>query len=536
MGNDFERRILILPPTSRDGAMTAELLQRDGLHPFVCATVRELCAEMERGGAILIVTQEALLADSGNLLQSALAAQDTWSDIPIIMLTAPGPDALGSLRRLESIGHMTLIKRPVQFNNFMSTIRTGLRDRHRQYGIRDFLLQKTQQEERLRAAAEEASAASVAKSEFLANMSHEIRTPMNAILGLSTILARSRPLTGKQEKYIQTLATSGESLLMLINDLLDISKIEASGIEIESVPFALDKLLESVVEISSVKASEKHLRIALNIDNIRGKGFRGDPTRLNQILANLCANAVKFSETGSILIETVLPEQSRNEQLAITVSDTGIGIAPEKLDRIFDKFTQADNSISRKFGGTGLGLAISKTLAELMGGHIQVSSKLGQGSAFTLYVPLPEAGLETDEPVINSAKADPNMDKGRVLLVEDHEANVLVARTYLEMFGYEVDLAENGVAAVKKARLNPYRAILMDIQMPEMDGFEATRRIRRKTSENVNGSTPIIGMTAHALDNIREKCLAAGMDEYISKPFVPADLEKKLEQLVSKLH
>jgi len=522
---DIEQRILILAPTARDGQLTVELLAQDGLQTCLCAGIDHLCDEMMAGAAVLILAQEHVLSDSANCLQEALRAQPEWSDIPVILLTPPGQDSLSMLHRLETIGHMTLIKRPVQINNFRTTIRSALRDRQRQYGIRDFLHERTRQAESLKMAAEKANAANVAKSEFLANMSHEIRTPMNAILGLSTILARSSPLTVNQRKYIDTLATSGESLLMLINDLLDISKIEASGIDIEQVPFRLDRLLEDIVAVHSVKATEKGLDMVLNMDNVRGRWFAGDPTRIHQVLANLCSNAIKFTDQGVITIETI---RSENDRVSITVSDTGIGIASDKLDRIFDKFTQADNTISRKFGGTGLGLAISKTLAELMQGSLTVSSAPGAGSSFTFSLTLPET--EAAEAAAEVARPQA-AGKGLVLLVEDHQPNILVAKTFLEMFGYEVDLADNGITALRKTKQNRYVVILMDIQMPEMDGFEATRAIRRST--NPNTDTPIIGMTAHALDGVREKCLAAGMNEYLSKPFVPADLEARIGQFTT---
>ncbi|MDV6330203.1 ATP-binding protein [Asticcacaulis sp. 201] len=532
MAPDLERRILILPPTVKDGEMTAALLKRDGMEAVACRSLADLCHEMSQGAALLILTQEAVLTDRDNLLQQSLFMQDDWSDIPIILLTAPGADNPAILRRLEAIGHMTLIKRPVQMNNFMSTIRSSLRDRQRQYDVRNLLKDRAAQAEALRVSAEKANAANIAKSEFLANMSHEIRTPMNAILGLSTILSRSTPLTPNQRKYIETLGTSGESLLMLINDLLDISKIEASGIEIERMPFRLDTLLEDIVSVASVRATEKTLDLHLHIGNIRDKWFIGDPNRIRQIVMNLCSNAIKFTEQGAITMESV---QHDGDGVVITVADTGIGIAPEKLTKIFDKFTQADNTISRKFGGTGLGLTISKTLAELMDGSLAVISTPDTGSCFTLYLPLAETTSEAAVATFREDSAPPVAvpGKGRVLLVEDYPPNVLVAKTFLEMFGYDVDLADSGVAAVEKADKTVYAAILMDIQMPEMDGFEATRVIRAGKRAAINRRTPIIGMTAHALDNIREKCLDAGMTEYISKPFAPADLEKRLSSLIA---
>ncbi len=527
MTSELERRVLILPPTAKDGEMAVTLLREDGLAGLVCENLEQLCEEMVRGAAVLIITQEAVLADSADYLRQTLYDQEGWSDIPVLMLTPPGPDTVNVLQQLEVVGHMTLIKRPVQLGNFMSTIRAAIRDRQRQYGLRDLLAERAQQ-------VEKANAANVAKSEFLANMSHEIRTPMNAVIGLSTLLSRSAPLNDKQKNFIDTLGKSAESLLMLINDLLDISKIEASGIDIEAIPFRLDTLLEDAVKVVSVRANEKNLSVVLLDAAVKRKWFLGDPKRIQQIVSNLISNAIKFTSEGTVSIECFPSEGELSEgRLAITVTDTGIGIAEDKLARIFDKFTQADNTISRHFGGTGLGLAISKTLAELMGGTISVISNVGTGSCFTLLLPLKETQIEAGVGPVVTELAPAKPGKGCVLLVEDYPPNVLVATSFLEMFGYEVDAAESGSVAVDKAAANEYVAILMDIQMPGMDGFEATQAIRRRESEIGGRFTPIIGMTAHVVDNVREKCRAVGMNEYISKPFVPADLEKKLGNLVA---
>ena len=511
--------------------MTCKLLDGAGIPCALFSTMQDLCDAARQGAAALVVTQEAVLADKANRLQHFLLHQEAWSDLPVILLTTLAQDTTAQMRQLEEIGHMTVIKRPVQLSNFMSTIASALRDRRRQYATRAYLHERDIQARALQVAVEKSNAANTAKSEFLANMSHEIRTPMNAIIGLSNILERSQPLTANQLKYITTLRESGESMLMLINDLLDVAKIEASAIEIERIDFRLDLLLREVMDMLSVRAGEKGLGMELQCDEIKEIIFQGDPTRIRQIITNLCSNAVKFTDEGYVRLYA--EHDAAAQAVSLHVTDSGIGIPADKLSKIFDKFTQADNTISRQFGGTGLGLAISKTLTELMGGAIAVSSVAGEGSTFSVTIPLrPSLGAVLPADLATHAK-HAAVRKGTILLVEDYQPNILVARTFLEQFGYTVDTAESGETAVHKAADNRYLTILMDVQMPLMDGYQATAAIRDNERRNGLQSTPIIGMTAHALQGDRERCLAAGMDEYVSKPFNPEDLRKKLELLAA---
>ncbi len=382
------------------------------------------------------------------------------------------------------------------------------------------------------AARDAAEVANIAKSEFLANMSHEIRTPMNAIIGLSNLLAMSQPLTPKQRQFVSTLQSSADSMLDLVNDLLDISKIEARSVELEAIPFSLTGLVQEVVSMMAVRVREKGLQFTGNGECVENRAFIGDPTRIRQIIVNLCSNAVKFTDKGGVhvAITCTATDDPQVETVCIQVKDTGIGIPADKLDSIFHKFTQADSSVTRRFGGTGLGLAITRTLTEIMGGTITVESVEHRGSVFTVCLPLRLAeDVESEEAPrrpLSVADRPESVPALRVLLVEDYEPNVLVAQTFLEQLGYGVDVAATGLEAVTYARQGGYAAIVMDVQMPGMNGFEATRLIRAFEAETKTPRVPVIGMTAHALAGDRERCLAAGMDDYIAKPFNPTQLEE----------
>ncbi len=386
-------------------------------------------------------------------------------------------------------------------------------------------------EEELREAKEAAENSVIAKEHFLSNMSHEIRTPMNAVLGFTDLLTDT-PLNPEQKDFVEAIQTSGKNLMSIINDILDYSKMEAGMMTIEQVPLSIRSVFSSLSVLFSQKKSDKNIALTFNTDSAIPENLAGDPTRLTQIIINLVSNALKFTEKGSVHVEASLIEKMDGiAQIKFSVTDTGIGISQDKVDVVFERFNQATNDTTRKYGGTGLGLSIVKRLVELQGGSIRVESTLGKGSLFEFILPLVEQSIETvkDLQAVNILPITSDKMSLHILLVEDNIINQKLAEKHLSNFGYTTDIAENGRIALEKLEHTKYDLILMDMQMPEMDGYEAAHAIRKK----LNLSLPIIAMTAHAMSGEKEKCLAIGMNDYISKPFKPAELHQKINNLIT---
>jgi PAS domain S-box-containing protein len=396
--------------------------------------------------------------------------------------------------------------------------------------VRD-ITERVETQEALLVAIQNADNANRAKSDFLARMSHEIRTPMNGVLGMNHLLLES-PLTETQRRQLELANESAQALLSIIDDILDISKLEAGRVELENIPLNVEATVDGVVSMLLPRAEEKGIELRAAIDSGAKGWFTGDPTRLRQILINLTANALKFTAKGSVTIGVTAQSGSADAaQLRFEVADTGIGIADEAQQRLFENFTQADGSITRRFGGTGLGLAICKQLVGLMGGTIAVTSQEGAGSRFSFVISLPRGEAPADIASVPSSEQNPTVARRSlsVLLVEDNSVNQQVARLILTAAGHSVEIVNNGPAAIEALQRTRYDVALMDIHLAGVDGVETTRRIR--ALPDPASRIPIIACTANAMRGAREQYLAAGMDDYISKPYEPAELRAKVARL-----
>ncbi len=455
----------------------------------------------------------------GFQVMETLKKHNDTKDIPVIFITAKN-DEKNTIKGFKA-GAMDYVTKPFNESELVARIRNHL--------------ELKRSKENLVRAKDEAEKGSRIKSEFLANMSHEIRTPISGILGVVDLLKGTK-LDKEQEGYLQIIESSTDLLLTIINDILDLSKIEAGKMTLEEIPFDLQKNLEDVMALFKSKTREKGLYLKLDVDERIPPVLKGDTVRIKQIFMNLISNAIKFTKKGGVTVKVSVKKQDEaHVTLLGEVIDTGIGIDDESREKLFKAFSQADVSTTRKHGGTGLGLAISRNLVRMMSGYIGVESQPAKGSDFYFTIKLKKG--KQDELKKKRAQAQKLLAPDvqfRILLVEDNAINQKVSTMLLKQMNQQVELAENGKVAVEKAREKDYDLIFMDLHMPLMDGYEATERIRAQEREDRRNKAFIVAVTANAAVEDKEKCFQVGMDEYIYKPFKKENLVTIFNQLISK--
>ncbi len=502
--------VLILAPSANDAVVASNVLNQANISAVGCRELSALCAGIRAGCGAVIISEEALTSDSVDRLRAVLDLQEAWSDLPIILLT--NTDVARAAEIFSRSSNISLLERPFSQLTLIHSVHVALRARLKQYEVRDLLvaLQKSK---------EHAERANQAKTEFLANMSHEIRTPIGAIMGFIDIIKNSDGNPSDQSKYMKIIDRNSLQLLRLIDDILDLSKVEAGKMTIEHLNFHLGEFISDFVSSQRFKAAEKGLQFHLNFATPLPTQISSDPVRLRQILSNIVGNAIKFTESGSV--ELVI--SYNNPFLHFLVKDTGIGLSPEQVSTIFKPFAQADSSTTRKFGGTGLGLVLSRRLAEALGGTLVLqSSFVNVGSTFAIDIK-PECPADSvmmnqstlkSESFRKKKNIQPELLKGlKVLLIEDSPDNQVLIETYLRKTGAEVLIKSNGSEGAEAALVENHDLILMGLQMPVMGGHEATRKLRK-----LQYSKPIIALTAHAMNEEKLKCMESGFNEYLTKP------------------
>ncbi|MCF7837091.1 MAG: response regulator [Candidatus Marinimicrobia bacterium] len=516
--NPFAPRFLIVDDLEANRLYLTRLIQ----HFFPRAKLREVDSGEAALAAVAEEAPDIILLDvmmpglTGFEVCRAIKENPATQTILVLMISGQRTDTQSRVCGLEE-GADSYLCKPFEPAELVAQMRALLRIRQIEHRLEE-------KQKLLEVARDEAQEAAHAKSEFLAHMSHEIRTPLNAVIGMTELLMETT-LDDEQQEYAQTVHTASESLLQIVNDVLDFSKIESGRMSLEQQPVPIPEMIAEVVRLMQAQADAKGLTLATTVAPGTPAVLLGDPLRLRQILINLLNNAVKFTERGSVRLAVRGKRVASGCQVEFTVQDTGIGIPPEKVDRLFRPFSQVDASTSRRFGGTGLGLVISQRLATLMDGQITVESQPGAGTTFRLEVQLANPEAIAAAPVPSAAKRQAARDL-RILVAEDNPVNRQVVGLLLERLGHGCSFVENGQQAVEAVRQTPYDVVLMDLQMPVMDGLTALQVIRREMPPDQQPW--IIALTAHAIHGAREEYLSAGMNDYLSKPLRRSALEEAL--------
>jgi signal transduction histidine kinase len=517
-----EAKILIVDDVQLNLDLMKEILSEKGYQVATAINGKSAISKARANKFDLILLDLIMPDIDGFDVCSTLKSTPQTSQIPVIFLT--GTKENDYITKGFNLGAVDYILKPFSKEELLARVNVHL------------TLRKYQEE--LIKSKEKAEASAQAKAIFLANVSHEIRTPMNGIIGMIDIL-KNTPLTSEQREYIDIIGISGENLLMIVDDVLDFSKIEAGQITFENIRFDLYSAIDEVIKILRYKAIQKNLEFTFNIAPEIPQYLMGDPLRLKQVLINLCSNAIKFTAKGYVRVHVKLVQKtSASVHLQFEVQDTGIGISKENQAKLFSSFAQAEVSTARKFGGTGLGLAISKNLVQMMGGEIGLESEEGKGATFHFNVALglPETNADNAEKKAKKEDSTFHFTKLKILLAEDNVINQKVAILNLQKLGHEVLVVSDGLQALEIYKKEMPDLVFMDVKMPIMDGTEATIKIREFEKDNkILKKVPVVAMTANSQKSDKIEYIAAGMDDYLSKPFNINDLEQLFERIRKQL-
>jgi signal transduction histidine kinase/ActR/RegA family two-component response regulator len=501
--------VLILAPAYSDSSVAVEVLEAAGISAHACLNLVDLGSRLASECGAVVMSEEAVGTDEILWLQQILKSQPPWSDVPIILLASN--KSIHAKELFLEQGNISLLERPFAKMTLVRAVQVALRARRKQYEVRDLLMA-------VNTARTEAERANSSKTQFLANMSHEIRTPIGAILGFTDLMKNSSNTPEENLEYMGIIERNSKQLIRLIDDILDLSKVESGKMTVEMIPFSLSEMLADFISIMTFKAQEKGIGFGFHLETLIPAMISSDPVRLRQILTNIAGNAIKFTERGHVTLSVAY----QNPVLKFMVTDTGLGLSKSQEARLFRPFSQADTSTTRKFGGTGLGLVLSRRLAEALGGGLHLlETKEGIGSTFVIDIHsplLPDTSMVGMQSLmIAGAEPIENLQKLRglqVLLVEDSPDNQRLIATYLQKEGANVTFANNGAEGSEKALLNEaFDLVLMDIQMPVLDGHGAAKKLRE-----AKYTKPLIALTAHAMKEERARCLESGFTEFLTKP------------------
>ncbi|HEX3146212.1 MAG TPA: ATP-binding protein [Pyrinomonadaceae bacterium] len=529
-----DQTILILAPTGRDGELTARFLAEASLRAHVCVTIDDICDRMKQSAGVVLLTEESLTIRSLALLARALMAQPAWSDIPIILLTSGGcesPVNTEGLASLGAIGNVNLIERPVRMMTLLSTIKTALRARNRQYDVREHLETERHNKQQLEKAFIQVEEASRLKDEFLATVSHELRTPLNAVLGWTTLLRSNHLDPAGRKRALETIERNARSQQQLVEDLLDVSRAISGKLRLDARPVNPRTFIDEAVEALRPTAQARQIRVTQTIESKLNDVY-GDPARLRQIVWNLLSNAIKFSSTGG---RVRINARRVGSSLELSVKDNGQGIAAEFVPYVFDRFRQADMTTTRAHGGLGLGLAIVRQLVELHSGTVRVASAgVGRGATFTVTLPLVthHRPAKSNGKVANETKISQSLKGVRVLVVDDEIDTRDLLKTVLSKQGARVTTAASAAAALSLlSRVKPH-VLISDVGMPGTDGYALMRRVRALPIER-GGNIPAVALTAYAREQDRKRAIDAGYQIHLTKPIEITQLSASVAHLIN---